>query len=83
MFGNQPPHPPAFGKDIPKKNGYFFGSFPNNLLLGWGSCKKEAFYLLLKKTPDHIDDKIFMQYLLKKPRVEEVKVIAMISSLLR
>ena len=28
MFGKQPPHPPTFGKDFPKKNVVFFGSFP-------------------------------------------------------
>ena len=27
LFGNQPPHPPTFGKDFPKKT-VFFGSFP-------------------------------------------------------
>ena len=30
LFGNQRPHPPTFGKGFPKKNGFFFGSFPNN-----------------------------------------------------
>ena len=31
LFGNQPPHPPTFGKEIPKKS-FFFGSFPNSIL---------------------------------------------------
>ena len=26
-FGIQPPHPPTFGRDLPKKT-FFFGSFP-------------------------------------------------------
>ena len=26
MFGNQPPHPPTFGKDIPKKNVFFLAA---------------------------------------------------------
>ena len=28
LFGSQPPHPPTFGRDLPKKNGFFFGSPP-------------------------------------------------------
>ena len=28
LFGNKPPHPPTFGRDLPKKNGFFFGSPP-------------------------------------------------------
>ena len=28
MLGNQPPHPPTFGKDIPKKTDFFY-TFPN------------------------------------------------------
>ena len=26
LFGNQPPHPPTFGKDIPKKNVFFLAA---------------------------------------------------------
>ena len=26
LFGNQPPHPPTFGKDIPKKNDFFLAA---------------------------------------------------------
>ena len=32
MFGKQPPHPPTFGKDFPKKT-VFFGSFPKGDLI--------------------------------------------------
>ena len=28
LFGNQPPHPPTFEKDLPKKTEFIFGSFP-------------------------------------------------------
>ena len=28
LFGNQPPHPPTFGKDIPKKTEFFLDTFP-------------------------------------------------------
>ena len=33
LFGSQPPHPPTFGRDLPKKNGFFFGSFPKATVL--------------------------------------------------
>ena len=26
MFGSQPPHPPTFGRDLPKKNGFFLAA---------------------------------------------------------
>ena len=26
LFGNQPPHPPTFGRDLPKKNGFFLAA---------------------------------------------------------
>ena len=28
MFGSQPPHPPTFGRDLPKKNVFFFWQLP-------------------------------------------------------
>ena len=28
LFGSQPPHPPTFGRDLPKKNGFFFWQLP-------------------------------------------------------
>ena len=31
-FGNLQPHPPIFGRDLPKKTGFFFGSFPKAVL---------------------------------------------------
>ena len=35
LFGNQPPHPPTFGRDLPKKT-YFFYTFP------YQGCTKDA-----------------------------------------
>ena len=34
LFGRQPPHPPTFGRDLPKKTGFSFGSFPNLKISG-------------------------------------------------
>ena len=28
LFGNQPPHPPTFGKNLPKKTVFVFDTFP-------------------------------------------------------
>ena len=48
LFGNQPPHPPTFEKNLPEKKRIFFWGGG----LYKGSCKKDG-YLMVTGQADH------------------------------